>query len=70
MIRSWAELEDFIESGGRLRHVRRDSGDTWRTLPPSEQEVVPTLATRALAEGKLQRVETQDDDAVYAWRAA
>jgi len=68
MIRSYAELEEFLANGGRLRFDRHAS-EGWSDADTG-RAVVKAVATRALAEGKLEPVDAPDGEFIYAGKAA
>lgn len=72
MIRSWADLQDFLANGGRLRF--HPGGDIERASSWSDAdsgaEIHSTLATRALAENTIRPVDGGDGRGIVYVRNA
>ncbi len=69
MIRSWADLEAFLENGGRMRFEPLAEYSGWSNADTGE-EIKPVIATRALAERKVEEVDREGRAVIYARRAA
>ncbi len=69
MIRSYADLEAFLANGGRMRFEPHAEYSGW-TDADTGKEIKPVIATRALADRKVEEVERDGRAVIYAKAAA
>lgn len=70
MISSYADLQAFLANGGKMAfEIRPDAFSPWSDAATG-QCIVSVLATRALADGKVEKVSEENGACIYAARSA